>query len=73
MAVHHSRHLADAIGCRDRRQYMDRQITRSNVVDKDHGKKMAQRIFLHQAFTQELKRSVDKRVVGVYGSQRPGV
>ena len=71
IAVHHSRHLADALSCRDRRQYMDRQITRRNVVDKDHGKQMAH--FLHQAFRQGLKRSVDKGVVGVYGSQRPGV
>lgn len=34
---------------------------------------MAQRIFLHRAFRQGLKRPVDKGVVDVYGSQRPGI
>lgn len=30
-------------------------------------------VFLHWAFRQGLKRSVDNWVVGLYGSQRPGV
>lgn len=70
LAGHHSRQLGDSITCRDRRQYMDYQLTRRYVVYKDHGKQMAQRI-LYQAirgslaFRQGLVRSVDTRVVDV--------
>lgn len=52
---------------------MDREITRRYVVDKDHRKQLARGIFLHQAFGQGLKRSVNKGVVDVFGSRRPGI
>lgn len=55
LAVHGSRHLGDTAACRDRRQCMDRQLTQRYVVDKDHGKQTAQRIFRCHGSRRELE------------------